>query len=181
MFFIGNVPSNRQDILDAIRDGADRGVLILVVTQCSHGGVSGDYETGQAILETGAIAGSDITAEAALTKLAHVLSLDVNIVEKREMMKKSLCGEMTVQVKKDQSTTEPGPQSDLEMIKAVASTMNLSSKMEVARLKEVLFPCILCSAVYKNSFDIIDICYREGANISAGWEFFSENILFQAT
>ena len=55
------MPSNRLDILDAIREGADRGVLILVVTQCSHGGVSGDYETGQAILETGAISGSDIT------------------------------------------------------------------------------------------------------------------------
>ena len=66
------------------------------------------------------------------------------------------------------SATEPGPQSDLEMLKAVALTMNLSSKMEVAKLKEVLFPCILCSAVYKNSFDIIDICYKEGANISAG-------------
>ena len=57
----GNVPSNRQDILDAISDGARSGVLILVVTQCSHGGVSGEYETGQAIMNTGAISGSDIT------------------------------------------------------------------------------------------------------------------------
>ena len=57
----GNVPSNRQDILDAIKDGAKSGVLILVVTQCPHGGVSAEYETGQAILDTGAIAGSDIT------------------------------------------------------------------------------------------------------------------------
>ena len=107
-----------------------------------------------------------------MAKLAHVLSLDISYDEKREMMKKSLFGEMTVQVKKEHSitsATEPGPQSDLEMLKAVALTMNLSSKMEVAKLKEVLFPCILCSAVYKNSFDIIDICYKEGANISAGW------------
>ena len=35
--------------------------MVLVVTQCSHGGVSGDYETGQALLDTGAIPGSDIT------------------------------------------------------------------------------------------------------------------------
>ena len=32
-----------------------------MVTQCPHGGVSAEYETGQAILDTGAIAGSDIT------------------------------------------------------------------------------------------------------------------------
>ena len=35
----GNIPSNREDILEAIRDGANSGVIILVVTQCPHGGV----------------------------------------------------------------------------------------------------------------------------------------------
>ena len=146
-------------------------MLILVVTQCSHGGVSGDYETGQAILETGAIAGSDITQEAALAKMAHVLSLNISFDEKREMMSRSLFGEMTVHLKMEtsaSSSTESRPQSELEMIKAIASAMNLSSKMEVAELKEVLFPCFMCSAVYKNSFDIIDACFNEGANISAG-------------
>ena len=32
----GNIPSNRQDILDAIRDGASSGVIILVVTQVRY-------------------------------------------------------------------------------------------------------------------------------------------------
>ena len=73
----GNVPSNRQDILEAIRDGSRSGVLILVVTQCHHGAVSGHYETGQAVLDMGAISGSDITPDAALAKLAHVLSLNI--------------------------------------------------------------------------------------------------------
>ena len=57
----GNIPSNRADLLEAVREAASGGVMVLVVTQCSHGGVSGDYETGQALLDTGAVPGSDIT------------------------------------------------------------------------------------------------------------------------
>merc|ERR550539_812911 len=95
----GNIPSNRQDILEAIREGASSGVIILVVTQCPHGGVSADYETGQALLDVGAIPGSDITSEAALAKLAHVLSLDLSFDERRDIMLRSLVGEMTVQIR----------------------------------------------------------------------------------
>ena len=61
------MPSNRADLLEAITEAARSGVMVLVVTQCSHGGVSGDYETGQALLDTGAIPGSDIT-QVGLTK-----------------------------------------------------------------------------------------------------------------
>ena len=84
----GNVPSNRKDILDAITEGTRRGVIVLCVTQCAHGGVGEVYETGKALLDAGAIPCSDLTPEAALAKLAHVLSLSKSIEEKREMMKK---------------------------------------------------------------------------------------------
>ena len=57
----GNMPSNREDLLEAVTEAARSGVMVLVVTQCAHGGVSGDYETGQALLDAGAIPGSDIT------------------------------------------------------------------------------------------------------------------------
>ena len=80
------------------------------------------------------------------------------------MLARSLCGEMTVHIKKE--STEPA--KELQMIAAVAREMNLSSSVEVAELREVLFPCLICSAVYKNNFDIIDACFKEGADISAG-------------
>ena len=35
------------------------------------------------------------------------------------------------------------------MITAIAQTMKLSSKQEVAGLKEILLPCLMCSAVFK--------------------------------
>ena len=168
----GNIPSNREDILEAIREGAASGVVILVVTQCPHGGVSADYETGQALLDVGAIPGSDITSEAALAKLAHVLSLDLSFEERREMMLRSLVGEMTVQIRSEKKKDELNPSAELDMIKAVAASMNLSSGVEVAELKEVLMPCLMCSAVYKNNFDILETCFKESANISAGQQDF---------
>ena len=112
--------------------------------------------------------------EAALAKLAHVLSLDLSLEEKREMMGRSLCGEMTVHIKKE-STADIEPAAELQMIAAVAREMNLSSSVEVAELREVLFPCLICSAVYKNNFDIIDACFKEGADISAGERIIKTN------
>ena len=60
------------------------------------------------------------------------------------------------------------PGAELQMITAVAAAMKLSSKVEVAALREVLLPCLLCSAVYKNNFDIVSSCHQEHADLSAG-------------
>ena len=85
----GNMPSNRQDILAALQVNTNHpnfpsslpsllqaatsaGVLVVSCTQCSNGAVSGIYETGAALIDAGVIPGSDITPEAALTKLSWV-------------------------------------------------------------------------------------------------------------
>ena len=81
---------------------------------------------------------------------------------------RSLCVEMTVHIKKE-STAATENCSELQKMAAVAREMNLSSSVvEVAELREVPFPCLICSAVYKNNFNIIDACFKEGADISAG-------------
>ena len=40
------MPSNRSDIMNLLEKAVERGVLIVSVTQCTHGTVSGLYETG---------------------------------------------------------------------------------------------------------------------------------------
>ncbi|MCL4151386.1 UNVERIFIED_CONTAM: hypothetical protein GTU68_033654 [Idotea baltica] len=43
----GNIPSNRKDIIDILREATKREVLIVNITQCAHGGVEPIYETGE--------------------------------------------------------------------------------------------------------------------------------------
>ena len=71
--------------------------MIITVTQCNHGSVSGIYETGKALLDIGIVPGSDITPEAALTKLSYVLSkTELSREEKMKLVETNIVGEMTV-------------------------------------------------------------------------------------
>lgn len=58
----GNAPQ-RADLLDALKDGCDRGVVIVAISQCSKGSVSADYETGRGLLKIGIVSGGDMTPE----------------------------------------------------------------------------------------------------------------------
>lgn len=92
----GNVPTNRKDIMHAIRGATMRGVLIVSCSQCPNGAVDPAYETGNELLKVGAIPGADMTPEAALTKLSFVISkTEWTHKKKREKLQESLRGELT--------------------------------------------------------------------------------------
>ena len=94
-FGSGNAPTY-QWFLDDLVQFIDSGGIILNVTQCPGGTVEmGLYETSRQMLVAGVISGRDITSEASVTKLMHLLgrySFKDKIIES---LNKSLAGEIT--------------------------------------------------------------------------------------
>lgn len=97
-FGTGNAPSGEDNVLiNIIKAAVDRGITIVNVSQCQLSGtVSPLYASGTILGQAGVIFGHDLTAEAALTKLAFLLALpELNAEDIRTQMTLSLRGEMT--------------------------------------------------------------------------------------
>ena len=96
-FGTGNGPSQNEHFLRAVQQAVDRGVVIVDCSQCYKGMVSiFDYETGNALEDAGVISGYDLTPEAAIAKLTHLLGIGLEPKTVQKLMKKSLVGEMTL-------------------------------------------------------------------------------------
>lgn len=92
----GNAPNNNKELLRALKDGADRGVLIVNISQCLQGRVNQEtYASGQALAEARVVSGLDMTPCAALVKLNFLLSQDYSRDEMRQKLQESICGELT--------------------------------------------------------------------------------------
>ncbi len=95
-FGSGNAPTSKW-FLDALQKAIDRGVIIINVTQCLAGSVEmWRYETGVHMLDMGLVSGYDITTEAALTKLMYLLGNYDDVAEIKNLLNKSLKGEISV-------------------------------------------------------------------------------------
>jgi L-asparaginase len=94
-FGAGNAPTFKW-FLDELGAFINRGGLILNVTQC-HGGTveMGLYETSREMLNAGVISGRDITSEASVTKLMHLLGRFDSREKVVFYLNKSLAGEIT--------------------------------------------------------------------------------------
>lgn len=94
-FGAGNAPTFKW-FLDELSAFINRGGLILNVTQC-HGGTveMGLYETSREMLNAGVISGRDITSEASVTKLMHLLGRFDSREKVIFYLNKSLAGEIT--------------------------------------------------------------------------------------
>lgn len=83
--------------LHAIKEAIDNGVIIFNVSQCDGGRVNqGQYQTSKFLKQVGVISGSDITAEAAITKMMFVFGKESNSAVCTNMLAHPLCGEMSI-------------------------------------------------------------------------------------
>jgi L-asparaginase len=91
----GNAPTY-QWFLDELKQFINAGGIIFNVTQCQGGSVEmGLYETSRQMLSAGVVSGKDITSEASVTKLMHLLGRYSSAEEVVQYLNKSLAGEIS--------------------------------------------------------------------------------------
>ncbi|KAL3079502.1 hypothetical protein niasHS_005332 [Heterodera schachtii] len=160
----GNIPLRREDILKEIRAAVQRGCLVVNVSQCAKGHVAADYLTGKVLDDAGVIFGSDMTTEAALTKLAYVLAKqEWNIEQKVAVMRKNLAGEMSVAHSDAQLANR-----ELDIIPRLAKYLSITSSSETRMLRNALFPPLSCHAAFANDVQTLENLRLSGANLSGG-------------
>lgn len=94
-FGAGNAPS-KEWLLQELKSGIDKGIIIVNVSQCSGGRViQGRYETSRGLQMAGVLSGADMTTEAAVTKLMLLLG-EYGPEKTRELVEIPIAGELTI-------------------------------------------------------------------------------------
>lgn len=82
--------------IECLQEALDEGKIIVGITQCQQGAVElGMYETSKKLQQIGIVSGYDMTFEAAITKLMHLMGQGLPRTEVMQLMEQPLRGELT--------------------------------------------------------------------------------------
>lgn len=105
----GNIPTLERSLVPAIARATERGVTVLIGTQCSFGGVESIYATGLAALDAGAISAGDMSPEMSIVKLMWALGQTDRQAEIARLLTTSIAQERASTPEVQQPLTIYGP------------------------------------------------------------------------
>lgn len=94
-FGSGNASTDKQ-FLNSLEKLLKKNIMLFNITQCLQGRVNqGYYETSERLLQMGVVGGKDLTREAAITKLMHLLGNFTEAEKIKKAFVKNISGELT--------------------------------------------------------------------------------------
>lgn len=97
LYGAGTAPTLNSQLRRALEELSLRKIPVIGVSQCMRGSVAQSaYVSSRVLRDAGVIAGHDLTAEAALSKLHYLRSADCPINELEAALQRNLAGEITL-------------------------------------------------------------------------------------
>ena len=100
LYGTGNGPSHKARFLSTIQKAIQRGIVVVIASQCQRGCVDLDaYEVGRRLLELGVVSAGDMTTESVVTKMAYLFGRGLTPEEITQAMVTDLRGELTTSLR----------------------------------------------------------------------------------